>query len=64
MTRLLTDGEAANRLRILPTRLVRMAKAGQIPHVALPDGEIRFDEGDLSRWVDRYRRPGNTEASR
>jgi predicted site-specific integrase-resolvase len=54
---LLTDGEAAGRLRMLPIRLVRLAKAGRVPCVVLPDGEIRFSESDLREWVETHKRP-------
>lgn len=30
-------------------RSLRLAKAGRIPCVQLPDGEVRFDERDISR---------------
>lgn len=54
---LLTDGEAAKLLRILRTRLVRMARAGKVPSIILPDGEIRFSRADLIEWVAAFRRP-------
>jgi excisionase family DNA binding protein len=54
---LLTDGEAAKLLRILRTRLVRLARAGKVPCVILPDGEIRFSRADLIEWVAAYRHP-------
>jgi len=59
MTRhqLLTPGEAADQLRILRTRIVRLARAGDVPHIALPDGEIRFDAHDLDAWVESHKRP-------
>ena len=53
---LLTDGEAARLLRMLPVRLNRLAKKGVIPCVILPDGEIRFDEQDLCSMPHRVAR--------
>lgn len=50
-TILLTAHEAAHALRILPARLKRMAKSGDVPVVMLPDGEPRFDPADLREWV-------------
>ena len=50
-SRLLADHEAAKLLRMLPARLKRLAKANKVPHIALPDGELRFDESDLRVWV-------------
>jgi len=55
--RLLTDAEASEMLRMLPVRLSRLVKAGQIPYVLLPDGEPRFLESDLWSWVCERRCP-------
>lgn len=52
---LLTTAEAAQVLRMLPARLARLAKAGKLPTVMLPDGEIRFDRGDLRIWIDQHK---------
>lgn len=54
---LLTTGEAGHILRMLPTRISRLARQGDIPSVMLPDGEVRFLEADLWAWVERHRRP-------
>lgn len=54
---LLNDSEAAERLRMLPGRLVRLARKGLVPHVLLPDGELRFDPRDLDAWVEAHKRP-------
>ena len=56
-TRLLIDGEAARLLRMPLCSLKRLAKIGGIPHVLLPDGEIRFDPEDLREWVDSHKQP-------
>jgi excisionase family DNA binding protein len=61
--KLLTDGEAAELLRILRSRLVRMARDGIIPYVALPDGEIRFDPQDLADWIASHKQIVSGEES-
>lgn len=38
-------------LRYPRGRSQKLAKRGLIPHVLLPDGEIRFDRQTLSRWL-------------
>lgn len=43
-TRLLKPREVDLLLRYPSGRTRRLAKAGQIPFIRLPDGEIRFDE--------------------
>ena len=49
---------------MLPARLLRMAKRGEVPAVFLPDNEVRFDPTDLAAWVETYKRPGaDTETS-
>jgi hypothetical protein len=56
---LISEAEAAGLLRILRTRLVRLARAGKAPCVILPDGEIRFRRSDLVAWVEMYQRPAD-----
>lgn len=34
-----------------PGRSARLARRGLIPHVALPDGEIRFDPAIIEPWL-------------
>jgi hypothetical protein len=64
-TPLLLDAEDAGRLlRMIPARVTRLAKRGQLPCVKLPDGELRYLEEDLARWVREYRQPAtNAEAT-
>lgn len=59
-THLLTDSEAGELLRMLPSRVVRLAKRGVIPHIALPDDELRFCASDLLEWAAQYRQPGES----
>ena len=40
---------------------MKLVRAGQIPHVALPDGEIRFDEKDVYEWIERCKRGRDAE---
>jgi len=37
-------------------RTKRLAKAGKIPFIKLPDGEIRFDERVISRLISPERK--------
>ena len=55
--RLLSAHEAAVLLNMLSARVKKLAKAGVVPHVVLPDGEIRFIESELVDWVRTHRRP-------
>lgn len=59
-THLLTEAEAGELLRMLPARVARLAKRGIIPHIALPDGEMRYCASDLLAWASQYRQPGAT----
>ena len=59
---LLLDAIDAGRLLgLTPSRVSRLAKRGALPCVALPDGELRYTEGDLREWVDNHRQPTSTE---
>ncbi len=39
------------RLRYPRGRSARLARKGLIPHVKLPDGEIRFDPEVIDEWL-------------
>ena len=49
--------EAGRLLDMLPARVARMAKRGDLPCVTLPDGELRYRMDDLRAWVEEHRRP-------
>lgn len=62
---LLIDAREAGRLLdMLPARVTRLAKRGDLPCVMLPDGEPRFLEDDLRDWVDQHRRPATVAEGR
>ena len=56
MDTLLTPEQLDTRLAYPRGRCMRLVRADQIPHVALPDGEIRFDEKDVYEWLERRKR--------
>jgi predicted site-specific integrase-resolvase len=53
---LLEPFEVGLLLRIESRRLLRLAKLGQIPHIVLPDGEIRFEKSEIEILIERGRR--------
>ncbi len=55
--RLLTIDDAAELLVMTPTRIRRLVKAGVLPHLALPEGEVRFTRDDLLAWRRSLRTP-------
>jgi len=55
---LLTDVEAARKVRMTTSRLIRLARAGDVPCVRLPDGELRFDPQDLAGWIGQHKHEG------
>ena len=60
---LLTPGEAADVCRLTSHRITKLAKAGCIPVVILPGGELRFDEADLWAWIAKHKRPAKPEGA-
>lgn len=38
-------------LRYPRGRSLRLAKAGKLPFISLPDGEVRFDEAELEKLL-------------
>ena len=54
----LLDADDAAKILLLSTRRVRtLVRDGQLPHVVLPGGEIRFDPVDITRFVESLKRP-------
>lgn len=51
MKSLLMPREVDRLLRYPRGRAARLARIGQIPHIVLPDGEIRFDETDIEKLL-------------
>lgn len=49
--RLITPRELDRQLSYPQGRSVRLARTGQIPHVLLPDGEIRFSAIEIATWL-------------
>jgi hypothetical protein len=54
--RLLDAYDAADLLLLSARRVRLLAKQQKLPHVALPDGEIRFTEADLVAWINAHKR--------
>jgi excisionase family DNA binding protein len=57
MTKLLTQSEAADFLQLTPRQILRLANRGELPRVVFPNREVRFDQADLSRFVESHKRP-------
>lgn len=61
-TPLLDADDAARLLAVTIRRVKALVRRGEIPHVTLPTGEVRFEPGELSRWLESCRQPSG-EAS-
>jgi predicted site-specific integrase-resolvase len=48
MGSLLTPRELDRLLRYPRGRSMKLARAGKLPHIVLPDGEVRFDEDEIT----------------
>ena len=58
MNKILLDVLDAATMLSMSTRQVRaLVRAGELPHVVFPNGEIRFDPADLSQCVESMKRP-------
>jgi hypothetical protein len=62
LPRLMTPNDIGRLLSCPTARVVRMARAGQIPYVLLPDGDILFDEADIARWIAEKKQVGGGDA--
>jgi hypothetical protein len=63
-TQFLKPSELDSRLRYPSGRSLRLARRGLIPHIKLPDGEIRFDPDAVDRWLREHTRATESEATR
>lgn len=55
---LLTPTEAAAILRVSKSTIYRWIRAGKVPYIRLPSGDVRIDEAKLDAWLaDRSRGP-------
>jgi len=61
---LIDSREAGKLLQMLPNRVTRLAKRGELPCVLLPDGEYRYRTADLLAWIKEHRRPATADADR
>jgi predicted site-specific integrase-resolvase len=60
-TQLLNSADAAAVLMLTPAQVRTLVRKGQLPHVALPNGEIRFDPDDIRQWVESHKQPATAE---
>ena len=61
LQRLIPPSEIDSLLRLPRGRAKRLAIKGEIPHILLPDGEVRFDPEEMQNWLKRCRRSANSE---
>ncbi len=53
MTQLLTAMEVEKLLAYPQGRAARLARAGLLPSIVLPDGELRFRQADIEALINR-----------
>lgn len=53
--RLLTAREVAERLGLTTDTVLRWTRAGKLPGIRLPSGQLRYWEGELDEWIERQR---------
>ena len=51
VSKLLMPSQLDEWLRYPHGRAARLARAGKIPHIKLPDGQIRFDAAAIETWL-------------
>ena len=64
MTKLLTQSEAADFLQLTPRQVLRLANRGELPRVVFPNREVRFDQADLSRFIESRKQPATEGGKR
>ena len=58
---LLKPNEVDFRLRYPAGRSIKLAKAGLLPFIRLPGGQIRFDEKDIERLLNTSNKQGEQQ---
>ena len=64
LQRLIPPAEIDALLRFPRGRAKRLAIGGEIPHVLLPGGEVRFDPNEIHEWLERCKRGPDTEETK
>ncbi len=53
---LLKPSEVGLILRYSERQVAKLARAGAIPHIVLPDGQMRFEKSEMDRLIEQGRR--------
>lgn len=61
MRTLLVAREVDRLLRYPRGRSAKLAKAGKLPHIKLPDGELRFDQSEIDKLLTTTARPAEVQ---
>jgi excisionase family DNA binding protein len=56
--RLLTARLVAELLDVSPATVLRWTRAGDMPAVRLPSGQVRYRSGELDAWLEQRATPG------
>jgi len=59
MDELLKDKQIDRLLQLPFGKTLRLAREGKIPHIVLPNGEIRFDAKDIERLIKKCHKGGS-----
>lgn len=55
---LLTTKEMARFLRISTSTIDTYRRRGLVPYVRLPNGQVRFEQREIMKWIEEKRIPG------
>jgi hypothetical protein len=61
-TRLWTSSDVRLITGLRTRHVEKLARAGEIPHLELPGGEIRFEPEVVLKWLEGFRRPAKKVA--
>jgi len=62
MSTLLMPREVDRLLRYPRGRSLRLARSGKLPHLVLPDGEVRFFQHEIEEFLKAAREPSREPA--
>jgi hypothetical protein len=64
LPRLWNTQDVALWLNCTPRQVIRWAKAGKLPCITLPDGDVMFDPAELMAWLTTRRVQGSDHADK
>lgn len=61
---ILNDDDVAGIVRLTARQVRKLARQGDLPHIVLPTGDVRFIRDDINKWIEAQRHPRGEDAGK